>query len=345
MPSTQSLISSTTNPLLANGVFTSNVEKILNYTGADITLVSDTHCSIVIFGGGTINGPWENIFQSPTTSPSVGYSATYLTKHPYSYLTITNLDAVPQTFLTVSHILRVHSHIVETLTSGTSITANVNLNQVGGVAFALGSAPSVSSIPVVIAPDNIVNVNGTVFLAYGTSVGIIGNVLCDIASGSTIGINGTVITDLASVSGSAITLGSKVSASSMPVVIASDQSFLTVKTKPTYSVSIDTITNTSQTIRSSAGVLHTVIITSLNTSFPLPSLCDYVKIYNSSSATSSDTPLATFPIRYGEHLIFQADMNFSAGLCVRATSSYASGDNSVPASTIYMTDFITGYSE
>lgn len=121
--------------------------------------------------------------------------------------------------------------------------------------------------------------------------------------------------------------------------------FLTVKVKPTYSISIDSASNTSQNIRSSAGVLHTVIITSVNTTFPLPSTCDYVKFYNSSSATSADAPLATLPIRYGERLVFQADMNFSAGLCVRATSLYSISDASVPASTIYVTNFLTGYSE
>jgi hypothetical protein len=121
--------------------------------------------------------------------------------------------------------------------------------------------------------------------------------------------------------------------------------FLTVKAKPTYSISIDSAGNTSQPIRTSAGVLHTVIITSVNTTFPLPSTCDYVKIYNSSSATSADSPLAILPIRYGERLVFQADMNFSAGLCVRATSLYSISDASVPASTIYLTCFLTGYSE
>ena len=117
-------------------------------------------------------------------------------------------------------------------------------------------------------------------------------------------------------------------------------SFITVKNKPTYSVSLNSIGLTSQTIRTSAGVLHTVVISSN----PMGIAFDYLKFYNSSSATDASTPLMTIPIKAGESLTFVADMNFSAGLCVRATDIYNSGGYA-PISLISITVFITGYSE
>ena len=49
--------------------------------------------------------------------------------------------------------------------------------------------------------------------------------------------------------------------------------FLTVKNKPTYSVSLNLIELTSQPIRTSAGVLHTVVISSI----PIGTAFDYLK--------------------------------------------------------------------
>tara|TARA_R110000868_G_scaffold80217_3_gene228141 strand:- start:5760 stop:7175 length:1416 start_codon:yes stop_codon:yes gene_type:complete len=117
--------------------------------------------------------------------------------------------------------------------------------------------------------------------------------------------------------------------------------FLTVKNKPTYSVSLFSAGTTSQNIRSSAGVLHTVVISSI----PTGTTFDYLKFYNSSSATEASTPLMTIPIKAGESLTFVADMNFSAGLCVRATDAYSSASTDAPISIINITVFITGYSE
>jgi len=126
MPTSQSIISSTRIPLLANGVFTSKAEDILNYTGADISLFSDQPCLIAIYGGPTQTGPWTKVFDSGVTTANVGYSATYLTFYPYSYLTVTNQTATNQTVLQVVHILRVHSHIMET-TGNSSIVGDVNV--------------------------------------------------------------------------------------------------------------------------------------------------------------------------------------------------------------------------
>ena len=290
MPSVLPIRSSTYIALASGKNFTSPVQEVLNYTGADINLISDQQCQIAIYGGPLATGPWTNVYTASTVA-GIGFSDTYIIKYPYQFHNIKNISANDQTYLDSTLIFRVHSHAMQ-ITNAIGITGPIS----GTVA--------VSNFPATQPVSGTVNVSNTAFEVSNFP--------------ATQPVSGTV---------------------------AVSNTFLTVKTKPTYSISIDSASNTSQTIRASAGVVHTVIITSLNTSFPMPSLCDYVKIYNSSSATSGDTPLATIPIRYGETITFQADMNFSAGLCVRATSAYVISDTSVPGSTIYLTCFLTGYSE
>ena len=100
--------------------------------------------------------------------------------------------------------------------SGAVINANagnldINLNQYGGTSTTLGQKVSASSIPVVIASDQgSFPISGTVTANQGTA-------------------NATPWNEnISQYGGVATSLGSKVSASSMPVVIASDQSAVTV---------------------------------------------------------------------------------------------------------------------
>ena len=121
-------------------------------------------------------------------------------------------------------------------------------------------------------------------------------------------------------------------------------SFITVKNKPTYSVSLEALTTTSQVIRSSAGIIHTVIITSVEQPIISGSI-EFVKLYNGSTATQASTPLCTLGIASGQTLTFVADMNFSSGLCVRATNKPVANDTTPTNCIFTMTCFITGYSE
>lgn len=194
MPTSQSTVSSTTTALAGSATFTSLPENTLNYTGADICLYSDQPCIIRIYGG-ILNGPWTEVFNSGVTTANTGYSATYLTFYPYSYLTVTNQSATPQTILQVAHIFRVHSHIMET-TSTSSVVADVNVLTMPPITGTVG-------------------ITGPVALATGTVVGITGTV--------PVSIGDVVLTDLRTVSGGAITLGQKNKDASFPVTIATDQ--------------------------------------------------------------------------------------------------------------------------
>jgi len=215
--------------------------------------------------------------------------------------------------------------------SGTTVLVG-NLADISGTTVLVSNLADISGTTVLVS--NLADISGTTVLVGGLNFDASGNlkVADELQQYDASGNLKVRVTNLADVSGANVNANIT-------------NTFLTVKAKPTYSISTDSASNTSQNIRSSGGVVHTIVITSVNTTFPLPSTCDYVKFYNSSSATAADGPLFTVPIRYGERLVFQADMNFSSGLCVRATSLYAVGDTSVPASTIYITSFLTAYSE
>ena len=198
MPTTQSVISSTYVPLAGSATFTSAPEKILNFTGADISLFSDQPCLITIYGGPrpSTNGPWTQVFTSGITTANVGFSATYLTFYPYSYLTITNQSETPQTILEVAHILRVHSHIMETTVSSI-VVADVNVLSMPPISGTVGITGSidVATLPPI---SGTVGITGSIDVStlppISGTVGITGSI--DVATlppiSGTVGITGGV---------------------------------------------------------------------------------------------------------------------------------------------------------
>jgi len=144
--------------------------------------------------------------------------------------------------------------------------------------------------------------------------------------------------------GSTIDISGNVSVSSLPTITGSvtiTTNPVIVKEKPSYTVNLDALNTTSQLIRSSAGCLSGLVLSHVG-----GSQFAYIKIYNSSTATSSDTPLATFGIYKDITLVIDTHaMNFSGGLCVRATDLYAAGNNDPPSGSIKLVAFVTGYSE
>lgn len=125
---------------------------------------------------------------------------------------------------------------------------NVNLNQVGGTAFALGQALMAGSLPVAIASNQ--SAIATTFLALGSAAGGTAGTQSDLAGGIynttlptltngqqaalQLDSSGRLLVDigsptvqnvnLADVGGAAIALGQTTMAASLPVVLASNQS-------------------------------------------------------------------------------------------------------------------------
>lgn len=128
--------------------------------------------------------------------------------------------------------------------------------------------------------------------------------------------------------------------SSLPsIAITNDP--LRVLSKPTYAVSTENCNTTSQTIRASAGTLSGIYVSHVGGS----QTC-YFKLYNSSSATSSDTPVMTIPLHKDTtQYISCGNLNFSGGLCIRGTDLYAAGNNDPPTGVLHCTSFLMGYYE
>jgi hypothetical protein len=141
-----------------------------------------------------------------------------------------------------------------------------------------------------------------------------------------------------------LSVAGSVVVSSLPEItgtVAVSTNPVIVKEKPSYTVNLDALNTTSQTIRSSAGCLSGLVLSHVG-----GSQFAYVKLYNSSTATSSDTPLATFGIYKDVSIVIDTHaMNFSGGLCVRSTDLYAAGNNDPPTGSIKCVAFVTAYSE
>jgi hypothetical protein len=112
-------------------------------------------------------------------------------------------------------------------------TTNVNLVQIGGTALTIGQGVMTASIPVVIASNqsNVTTVLGAALPAGTNAIGTV-SVTGALPAGTnalgTVSVTGTPLFNLVQVGGTTITLGSKVSATSIPVVIASDQTAIPV---------------------------------------------------------------------------------------------------------------------
>ena len=211
-----------------------------------------------------------------------------------------------------------------------------------------------TTIAVTVAQDlscNILNfpatqaVTGTVSLTDPTSVRVrdsYGDPITTTAGNLMVGINNIYTANPLHT----ILDSGTVAVSSLPAITGSVSATITtnpviVKEKPSYTVNLNAVSITSQTIRSSAGCLSGLCLSHVGGS----QFC-FIKIYNSSSATPADTPLATFSVYKDTTLMIDTHaMNFSAGLCVRGTDNYAVSDDTPPTGSLKVVAFVTGYSE
>ena len=199
-------------PLQTGRAFIGTYDTITQYASAVISLFSDTACEIYMYQSQNKTGTYVSTYNSVAGTQFV--QEVQLTA-PYVYFVVRNDSIANQTKLSFTVIYK-------TAYAGANfVTSNVNLNQVGGSDISLGQKYKTQSLPVVIASDDVVNIGGTVSLASGTSVGIIGNVVCDIASGSTVNIEGgnsTAVSVDGDVGISAILLGTKTALSASSLV-------------------------------------------------------------------------------------------------------------------------------
>ena len=107
----------------------------------------------------------------------------------------------------------------------------------------------------------------------------------------------------------------------------------------TSGISLTDINLTSQQIQATAGDIQTIVLTS-DTNIESYDV-NYVKFYNSATATFSNTPIFKIAIKDNQSISFTPNIYFSTGLCVRASSLWADSDVTAPTSDISGSFFST----
>jgi hypothetical protein len=101
-------------------------------------------------------------------------------------------------------------------------------------------------------------------------------------------------------------------------------------------VSRNTIDSTSHQINAVpfGGSCLTTIVLSSSASIPVVGDINYVKFYNSATATSADTPILKLPLLTNQSLTIDSNLAFNNGCCVRATHLWADSDTTAPTENI-----------
>ena len=125
----------------------------------------------------------------------------------------------------------------------------------------------------------------------------------------------------------------------VPVSIASLDTTVVTHLNNTSGISLTEINLTSQQIKAAEGDIQTIVLTSdTNTeSYGV----NYVKLYNSATATFTNTPIFKIAIKDNQSISFTPNIYFSTGLCVRASSLWADSDVTAPGSDISGSFFST----
>lgn len=251
-----------------------------------------------------------------------------------------------------------------TLAGGiTSSKYQTNIAQIGGSTLTIGQQTAANSIPVILPAATITTLTPPSNTGYALDASlttidtdlkanitlhagsnIIGKVTTD---QTTHGTTDLVAADITKVGGSAITLGSKTSANSYPVVIASDQATLGVAEQATATGGytpgkLNSAASTNATsVKASAGKLGWVSVTNINAS------PRYLKFYNKASAPTvgTDTPVLVLLIPGNANgsgnnpAIPPQGLNFSTGIAFAITTGAADSDTGAVA----LNDIIVNY--
>jgi len=135
--------------------------------------------------------------------------------------------------------------------------------------------------------------------------------------------------------------GNSITSTSSALDVNIKNSPLIVKDKPTYSVSLTDLSDTSQTLRTSAGCLNSFYIADIGGSGSA-----YVKFYNSSTAIAGDVSLMTIVLHKNTQVyINSSNMNFSSALCVRAVDDFSDPTTDPASGAVSITCFLSAYSE
>jgi len=136
-------------------------------------------------------------------------------------------------------------------------------------------------------------------------------------------------TNSGTINSSLTSIDSKITACNTGAVVISSM-------PTTSSINLGSLNTTSQLISATPKSLSGLYITHRGgTQF-----C-FIKLYNLSSATNSDTPVATFGL-YKDSVIYidTKNLNFTTAICARGTDNYIANDNTAPSGTFDIVAFV-----
>lgn len=320
-----SIYNSTIVPLDVSGVFTGQYDNILDFAEINVSIKCDTSFQLECIY--STNKDNENFVLTNAISASA--NTQFFKFDPlerYFKLRITNDSSGNMTELNVQTIYK----------TSTAFTSDFNVDISGQVVDISGQ---------------VVDISGQSVLVSG-AVGILGNTY-DPSGAQYVNVNNSNLAvrlfdsnnlPVSSTSGSLNTFITNttdipVDISGQTVLIGTNP--VIVKEKPTYSMSLDALSKTSQVIRTNAGCLNGFHLSNIGGSGPA-----YVKFYNASSATFGDVSLMTIILHKDTQIYINAgNMNFSSALCCRAVDAYADSTNSSASGNVSITAFLTGYTE
>ena len=102
----------------------------------------------------------------------------------------------------------------------------------------------------------------------------------------------------------------------------------------TTAVSRTTIDLTSHQIKASGTGTVTTMTLSSNLLAATLGTINFVKFYNSPTATNADTPILKIGLLSNQSLTIDANISFTNGCCVRASALWADSDTTVPTENI-----------
>ena len=358
---TRSQVNNRIFPLVAGGTFTGLAESTAAGVAISVSVLVPTDCTLTIQQSYD-KATWFISEQYPITANAHKTVQQAVGLEYFRVILLNN--GITQTFC----------HLISTLS--TSLTQNVNIRnleasrdtvdisgnvevsfpavQVISGTVAVSSQPALSYLTDNVAVATMPAITGTVavssqpYLSYLTD---------NVAVATMPAITGTVavssqpplsyLTDnIAVATQPALTFATdKVDATGSAVTIstalptgANRIGEVITREDPASAANLTSINTISQQIKTTPGSLMNL------TAFNDGNAISYLKIYDSLTATSADTPIVTFPILHDSALntISTHNLQFSTGICVRATAGYAANDNTAPNGTTSVVAFYNG---
>jgi predicted regulator of Ras-like GTPase activity (Roadblock/LC7/MglB family) len=367
----------TSVPLNIGETFIGSNEIVQPYSTINVSINATTYCLLTIKQTNDLQ-TYPQI-DSYNIDPSTGRFIQEFAKCQYMHIEVENVDITDQTYLSVlTQFNNLPPEQENIIVSGTVAVSNIvvcdTANIAGVVSISSSALPSGASTEATLS-----TLNGKITACDTGAVVVSSSALPSGASteATLSTLNGKITacnTGAVVVSSSALpsgasteatlsTLNGKITACNTGAVVVASGAITetnsgTINSSLTSIDSKITACNTGAVVISSMPTTSSINLGSLNTTSQLISATPkslsglyithrggtqfcFIKLYNLSSATNSDTPVATFGL-YKDSVIYidTKNLNFTTAICARGTDNYIANDNTAPSGTFDIVAFV-----